>query len=347
MPGYAPQPGQPGFGGQPQQPTGYPGGPQQPVYGGYGMPPANAPKKKSALPVVIICVVVAVLALIGIGLFLMFGNSAKKDYDSLVKSIVGSTGMADVAAYQGQLDQFVSDNPKFTVDSDVSDLVAAGVAYDEADPDDEYRYTDAISELSYLENSSVVGLGSCASLLLDEVETAYDDYQTRMEEAAANAEAPATDDGNDAMGADDLGPYDPASSPMPITGDGLGVIDDIDGDPVFSFEATNSSDKTIDYFEIIAFYYDENGNPLVGTDGTTWSYKVDDTVLEPGATHRPAVDGYWPMEEHPDAAYVVPLVVYTTFDDGSFWGEIILYEPSETFVDGLQQQADAIMAAAK
>ena len=343
-PQYGQQPGQYGqqgnaaYGNQPQ--AGYPSSGQPGQYPGYGTPPAK--KKKSVVPIVIIAVVVAVIAIAVVLFFLLRGSGGKAEYNTLLENITSSTSTTQVASYQSELDTFKTEHPDL-VDADLTALVTACVEYDEAS-DDEYRYTDMIYELERLESSTVPQVASCASGLLPGIESAYDDYLAYIEEEEAAAAAAASAAAEEAASANSI---DLASSPMPMLGNGTGALSVLDGQDVFSINAQNTSDKTITYFEIVAFFYDANGNPINGTNGYTWEWKKDDSMtIAPGGDHVPERDGYWAINSHSDVAYVVPFVVYTVFDDGTTWGSQLSSTDKAALADQLQARANEIVAAA-
>ncbi len=283
---------------------------------------------------------VAIIAL-GVVVFNLAVNSGKKaKYEDLLSNITAAGDVFTVTLYEDDLQTFESENPKM-VPADLSSLMQICVDYAEASTDDETRYTDAISGLESLSASSVPEVASAATELLADIEVAYQDYQDQMA---------AMEEGGGVFGGDlpTTATYDPATSPLPTSGNGLGVLDTMDGEAVFSFTAQNTSDKTVDYFEVIAFYYDKDGNPLADEDGLTWEYRIDDnSSIAPGSEHNPRNNGYWGITSHGDAAYVVPVVIYAEFDDGTSWGEWIFSAPDQAFVDAIQPLADATVAAAR
>ncbi|MDL2253493.1 hypothetical protein LJC49_05385 [Ruminococcaceae bacterium OttesenSCG-928-I18] len=291
----------------------------------------------------IVAVVVALIAIIVVVFFLVRGGGNKAEYEDLLGRITSSSSPSQVASYESELDTFESENPDL-VDTDLTALVNACVEYNDA-ADEEYRYTEMISELEQLESSSVPQVASCASELLPGVETDYDDYLYWLEEEEAAAEEETVP--SEVTSTPASTEFDLATSPMPVSGNGLGELSTIDGQPVFSFPADNVSDRSIVYFEVIVFCYDAEGNPITGTNGYNWEWKRDDTMtIPPGGQHIPSRDGYWPFNDHSNVAYVVPFVVFTRFDDGSTWGSELSTAEKIALGDQLQSEADAIMAAA-
>lgn len=114
----------------------------------------------------------------------------------------------------------------------------------------------------------------------------------------------------------------------------------------FSFDALNQSGKTITYFEAWVFCFDENGNEVLGDDGSNMEWVVDEPALPNGSTHTPDDNGYWLFYNcsDSDVAIVVPYINYVEFSDGMSWGKTA--ETAE-ITDVLRPEYDTVRAQAE
>ncbi len=308
-------------------------------------------------------VVITILVLVALFCVLMgfLANAfllAPMRYDWLKEDIVLATSVAEVLEYQTELQEFQEENPDL-VGAELDELMQACNDYEQAD-ESEARYRTMLETLSRLQVSRDSAVANTAATLQQEVSEAYvsyvesiggeisqdtqGDWDTWMDEVLNGLVGSEGGQMNSDTQAGPSEPFDFATMPLQTVGDGLGVWSDEDGERYVSFDADNVSGKDIVYFEIIAFFYDESGNPFVAGDGNTWEYFIDSgSILEAGDGHWADVNGYWECREHSQATYMVPIVIYTEYADGSSWGEYFDVEPTQEFANMAQEEANSIM----
>lgn len=257
-----------------------------------------------------LALVVVVGIIVGVNVF--SSNNAKTEYNSLVARICASTSPNRVAGFRNEVDTFAQKNAKL-VEDDLTKLLAACEEYKDA-PEGDARYLDMIDEMESLSSSTNTQISACAGQLLDYVESEYDNYITYIN----NDSSTPPDAGGGSSTGDD---YFHDESPWTLDNpDMVYEVTNVDGRLQIPLSMTNTSDKTITYFEIWFYCYDSAGKPITGDHGLTVDWIYFEESYKPGKRLTPNVDGHVNLFSFTDVDFVIPFVCYVEFSDGTTWG---------------------------
>ena len=285
------------------------------TYGGasypYGQPiptpiPAKPKKKNPLIPISIVLVLAILAGFIGNSRYTeQQAEKVQAEYTLVAETVCDASSPRMLLSNSALLEAFKSRYPEFKTDPDLQKLIDACAAYDFAS-ENESRYLDMIAALEDLESSSVNEVADCATNLLTFVR---EDYEFYKEQSIEPAPLPPPDKNNND---DDLVHPFPAEFPA--------VIDVFEGLPCYGIFATNLSSKTIVYFEVWLFCYDDKGNPIESSANLNLEWgRASVDPLTPGDFISPA-DGVFPLTSCPEAAIGLPFVNYVEFSDGTSYG---------------------------
>lgn len=255
----------------------------------------------------------------------MSGNSGQEEYESLRTRICAATTPTKVAMFGDELTAFEEEHPNL-VEADLRALVELCQEYVDAE-EDESKFTDMQSGLEKLKESDVEQVSSCAATLLKNVQNEYDDYlfylELEEEEEEGRTNAGSGEEGTtpplpSANAVDN--PNFVSDAPLQFVGPTI-LGEEDDGTLTFTFDVKNVSEQTVLYAEYIIFIYDAYGAPAYLYSGDCWSIYNDTSEIAAGASLSDTGLGYWSSDFYPDeVAYVLPLLLYVEFEDGSIWG---------------------------
>ncbi len=327
MPGYGqaspPAPGvaSPGYGPPPA--------PAPPAAYGAPMRPTPPPIKKNRAPLIImLCAVAVVLVGGGLAAFLLLGGSdapdtTQTDYDTLAATITAQQTPDAVAAYSDDLSDFVADHPSVQASDDLAELVGVCAQYAGSAWDNENRYTAAESALGRLANADDAAVADCAYTCLGVVRADYDefiDYFTDPTPPDPGPPVTSSLPGSSSPPPGQTTPADPFDNP-PYDMAEMDFADlYVEDDTLwYSFNFTNTGNKTIVEIEGRVFCYDAEGNPVYDEFGDNWDWCWDyDLDIAPGDTY--GMYDYLSYLLPDQVTYIFPVILYTHYDDGSTWG---------------------------
>lgn len=305
--GFSPNPNQ--YGQAPPAPMqgGYLPPQQPPLATGYPTPPypyGSVPPKKKNTTLIVVVSIVGVLCLLGLIFFINSLRNIVKiqtEYEEIKTNILNSQTPSEVTRYSREFYDF---NDKYSayVDADVQKIMSISEEYVDGNKSIDSTYDTAIDDYLLLLISEDDGVSDCAYTLSDAVFNDKDAYLLEKESLSSP----------DAL--EEAGMYD---SPIEINGDAWIGTDN--GSPVFSINAENVSDKTVTYFEIWFFCYDESMKPMESANNLNIEWVYFDGTLIPGETIT-LEDGSWSLLDFPETAYGLPYISYVEYSDGTSYG---------------------------